>query len=236
MKLMTSQNIISFIIHFLNKQILLFFVVWNLHQFFCRTPTSQLTHLHISQHLHNEITLQLSKSLNKVVCRHSVVFSQQSSSTCCRPRCTRRRAREGFPSLPAPPTACIYASTSLGAPKCMMLRTLGTSTPIPKATVAMTIRRGDDIEVNASIIWSLIIVSVQLVNMSTSLNWVMLGASIGQVKYSPSRLWKNKYKFAQSSQKIIVFPKLVNSVWSWSAIGPNVLISLSNGFTESRKL
>ena len=44
-----------------------------------------------------------------------------------------------LPSLPAHPLSCIYASTFLAGPKCMVLCTCLQSTPIPNAMVATRI-------------------------------------------------------------------------------------------------
>ena len=48
------------------------------------------------------------------------------------------KSMEGWPSLPARPVACIYASTSSGGPTWIIWRMSGQSMPSPKATVAIT--------------------------------------------------------------------------------------------------
>ena len=79
-----------------------------------------------------------------------------------------KRARHGKPSLPARPVSWTYDSTSSGGPRCTTCRMSGQLTPIPNATVAQTTHKQESL-VKLAMIWFLTVISVQLVNMSTSL-------------------------------------------------------------------
>lgn len=141
---------------------------------------TQLEHIHHcsqtsqQEHWTTESTSPL-KFFNSIFRLHLSLFWQYSFMASSRNRLEgcgtwKRIARAGKPSRPARPDSCMYCSISFKPPQWMILRTLGQSSPIPKATVATTMRRIPLGRLNEARMASFTGGWVQAVNMSTSLN------------------------------------------------------------------